>query len=143
MSPKVWSLGGDVVEVWKVKENPGLDPCFLQLRLSVFGQANEFPVFLHQDGALYTKTELNMDLKNLLSKFPALSSSDRETWSGHSFRAGLATLLTKLGFSEEQVKKWGRWRSVAYMAYAQDQTVRRKTRSELTNVFGRMLATLS
>ena len=98
---------------------------------------------IHQDGSLYTKSELNKDLKDLLAQFPALSGSGRESWSGHSFRAGLATLLTSLGFSEEQVKKWGRWHSAAYMLYAQDLTMRRKTRAELTSVFGKMLSSLN
>jgi hypothetical protein len=101
------------------------------------------PVFIHEDGSLYSNTELNQDLKSLLSKFPSLTNSSREHWSGHSFRAGLATLLTSLGFSEEKIKSWGRWRSMAYMAYAQDMTMRRKTRMELSSLFGRMLMTLN
>ena len=146
-SPKIWSQGGDIVEVWKVSENEDMDPVlavsrFLQFRNLAFGEANDKPVFLHQDGSLYTKAELNQDLRNLLAQYPALSRSGRESWSGHSFRAGLATLLTSLGFTEEQVKKWGRWHSAAYMLYAQDQSMRRKTRSELTEVFGKMLASL-
>lgn len=146
-SPKVWTEGGDVVEVWQVKENPYLDPvaallCFMKLRNAAFGQAKDKPVFLHEDGSLYCKSELNVDLKVLLAQFPPLSSSSRECWSAHSFRAGLATLLSNLGFSEEQIKKWGRWRSRAYQVYAQDMALRRSTRSELSTVFGQMLATI-
>ena len=100
------------MEVWRVSENEDMDPVlavsrFLQFRNIAFGEAKDKPVFLHQDGALYTKSEMNQDLKNLLSQYPALLASGRESWSGHSFRAGLATLLTSLGFSEEQVKKVG------------------------------------
>ena len=56
-SPKVWTEGGDVVEVWQVKENPYLDPvaallCFMKLRNAAFGQAKDKPVFLHEDGSL-------------------------------------------------------------------------------------------
>ena len=136
------------MEVGKVKENPDLDPvlavsCFMKFRSAEYGDSKENPVFIHKDGSLYTKSELNQDLKAIISQYPSLSRSGRESWSGHSFRSGLATLLTSLGFTEEQVKKWGRWHSIAYMAYAQDQTMRRKTRSELTNVFGKMLATLN
>ena len=146
-SPKVWTEGGDVVEVWSVTENPGLDPvaalsCFMELRDSTHGEALLAPLFLHEDGSLYHNTELNKDLRTLLDQFPSLSSSTRECWSAHSFRAGLATLLSSLGFSEEQIKSWGRWRSNAYRAYAQDQARRRKTRMELSSVFGKMLQTL-
>ena len=147
-SPKVWSEGGDVVEVWSIKENPSLDPvaalsCYMNFRSKTFGDAEDKPVFLHENGSLYVSTELNKDLKDLLSKFPSLTNSSREHWSAHSFRAGMATLLTSLGFSEEKIKSWGRWRSMAYMAYAQDMTMRRKTRMELTNVFQKMLMTLN
>ena len=146
-SPKIWSEGGDVIEVWSVTENPDLDPvaalsCFMKLRHSTHGEANLAPLFLHEDGSLYHHTELNKDLKNMLDQFPALSSSTRECWSAHSFRAGLATLLSNLGFRDEQIKSWGRWRSNAYRAYAQDQARRRETRMELSSVFGTMLQTL-
>lgn len=53
-SPKIWTQGGDVVEVWRVSENEDMDPVlavsrFLQLRSSAFGAAKDKPVFLHQD----------------------------------------------------------------------------------------------
>ena len=147
-SPKVYSEGGDVVEVWRVEENPNLDPvtalsCFFEHRLSTLGAAGDRPVFSHEDGSLYTKSELNSDLKFLLSQYPELSSSGRESWSGHSFRSGLSTLLTSLGFTQDQIKAWGRWRSSAYLVYCQDQSMRRKTRASLTTTFGRMLSTIS
>jgi len=146
-SPKIYSEGGDVVEVWSVTENTDLDPvaaltCFMKLRHSTHGEAKQIPLFLHEDGSLYHNTELNKDLKSLLDQFPSLSSSTRECWSAHSFRAGLATLLSNLGFSETKIKSWGRWRSSAYRAYAQDQAMRRNTRMELSSLFGLMLKTL-
>ena len=42
------------------------------------------------------------------------------SWTGHSFRAGLPTLLQSLGFSEEQIKAWGRWSSSVFQTYAKD-----------------------
>ena len=145
-NPKVWREGGDIIEVWCVKENGQLDPLlalkhFLSLRQSKLGPAEDCPVFLHQDGSQYTKSELNKDLKNLLATYPSLSSP-RDTYSGHSFRSGMATLLSSLGFSEDQIKSWGRWSSMAYMAYVQDQSRRRETRKQITQVFGTMLAKL-
>ena len=145
-SPKVWRLGGDVIEVWAVKENQQLDPIlalkhFLQLRSNSLGPAEDCPVFLHEDGSLYTKAELNKDIKELLSCYPSISSP-LDLWSGHSFRAGLATLLSSLGFSKEQIQKWGRWSSMAFQAYNQDQTKRREVRRELTKVYSQMLATI-
>ena len=145
-SPKVWKEGGDVVEVWSVEENPQLDPVialkhYMGLRSCLLGPAEEYPVFLHENGSLFTKAELNKDIKFLLSVYPDISST-RDLWSGHSFRAGISTLLTSLGFTEDQIKKWGRWSSMAYMAYVQDQTKRRQTRKQITGVFSLMLAAI-
>ena len=143
-SPKVWRHGGDVVEVWEVKENEDLDPVlalkqYLRLRSLALGPAEDCPVFLHEDGSQLTKAEMNKDIKQLLGQYPSISSP-RDMWSGHSFRAGISTLLTSLGFTEEQIKNWGRWSSSAYLAYVQDQSKRRDTRKQLTGVFGQMLA---
>jgi hypothetical protein len=145
-SPKVWRDGGDVVEVWEVKENEDLDPVlalkrYLRLRTEALGPAEDCPVFLHQDGSQFTKHEMNKDIKHLLDQYPSINSP-RDRWSGHSFRAGISTLLTSLGFKEEQIKNWGRWSSMAYLAYVQDQSKRRDTRKQLTEVFGRMLANI-
>lgn len=145
-SPKVWRHGGDVVEVWEVKENEDLDPVlalkqYLKLRSDALGPAEDCPVFLHQDGSQLTKAEMNKDLKQLLSQYPSIASP-RDMFSGHSFRAGLSTLLTSLGFTEEQIKNWGRWSSSSFLAYVQDQSKRRDTRKQLTEVFGLMLAGL-
>ena len=143
-TPKVWKHGGDIVEVWSVKENKELDPVlalnqYMKVRSQTLGPAGNCPVFLHRDGSQYTKAELNKDIKLLLAQYPTISSP-RDRWSGHSFRAGISTLLSSLGFKEEQIKNWGRWSSMAYTAYVQDQTQRRDTRKQITKVFGQMLA---
>lgn len=145
-SPKVWREGGDVVEVWEVKENEDLDPVlalkqYLKLRSQALGPAEDCPVFLHQDGSQFTKAEMNKDIKQLLGQYPSIASP-RDMFSGHSFRAGISTLLTSLGFTEEQIKNWGRWSSSAFLAYVQDQSKRRDTRKQFTEVFGLMLAEL-
>ena len=145
-NPKIWRMGGDIIEVWAVKENVQLDPVvalkhFLSLRQSNLGPAEDCPVFLHQDGSQYTKADLNNDIKQLLSTYPTLSSP-QDKYSGHSFRAGLATLLSSLGFTEDQIKNWGRWSSMSYRAYVQDQSKRRETRKQITNLFGVMLSKL-
>ena len=97
------------------------------------------PMFLHENGNIYTKIELNSDLASLLALFPSLESP-RDKWSGHSFRAGLATVLAKLGFSKEEIKSWGRWRSDAYLIYLKDQSHRRRVSSKLMNTFKQVLS---
>ena len=101
-SPKVLlDPAGSIVEVWKVEMRKDLDPItalltFLDLRKKVFGTAEALPVFLHENGAIFSKQELNNDLKNLLSIYPELST-ERDKWTGHSFRSGLSTILSVLG----------------------------------------------
>ena len=107
-SPKVnTSTTGVVVEVWGVKGRLDLDPVtalstFLKLRKDKFGEAEELPVFMHENGSLYSKQEMNRDLTDLLAFFPQLATS-RDKWSGHSFRSGLSTILSLLGFSKVNV----------------------------------------
>ena len=139
-SPKVATRMGDVVEVWSFEEKPELDPvvalkAYVDRRNSVFGHDYAGPAFILEDGQAYTKAEFNKDLKVLLDLYPELASSPRDSWSGHSFRAGLATMLQTLGFDEESIKSWGRWRSCAYLVYLKDLEARRATRARLTKTF--------
>ena len=146
-NPKVKSRMGDIVEVWCVEQCPELDPlavlkAFLEMRDQEFGSNDSLPVFVHKDGSNFTKAEMNADLKSLLSTYPELAESSRDKWSGHSFRAGLSTILQKLQFSSEKIKAWGRWRSSAYMLYLKDRAARRATRAELTDTYGRILSAM-
>ena len=93
---------GDVVEVWSVAELPDLDPImalkkFLQFRKDSLGDSPELPLFLHENGAIFTKQEMNCDLKDLLSVYPELNTS-LDKWTGHCFRSGLPTLLAIMGY---------------------------------------------
>ena len=63
---------GDTVEVWQVEQRPDLDPItalkvFMKLREGVFGKAEALPVFLHENGKLFSKAEFNQDLTKLLA----------------------------------------------------------------------------
>ena len=108
-SPKIWTNdNGIIVEVWQVDERPDLDPVqalktFIQHRSLVFGSAEELPVFLLENGSIYTHSNLNQDLSQLLSLYPELVNS-RDTFLGHSFRSGISTLLSVLGHSKEDIQ---------------------------------------
>ena len=121
-SPKInrESLG-DVVEVWRVPARQDLDPilalnAYMKRRQDRFTEAESSPLFLHENGSMYTKDELNKDLGILLSTYPQLNT-EKDYWSGQSFRSGLTTVLSVLGFSEEEIQSWGRWTSSAYKIY--------------------------
>ena len=109
--------------------NPCLDPflamqTFYEFRKRSFGDAEELPVFLCDNGAIYSHSQFNKDLANILSLYPQLETS-RDMWQGHSFRSGISTLLSLLGFDKEQIQKWGRWSSDAYLCYLKDDTAGR------------------
>ena len=77
---------------------------FLEFRHCNFGRSEALPLFIHEDGSNYSKDELNRDLKTMLEEFPELSTSNKDSWSGHSFRSGISTLLQTLGFSGEKIQ---------------------------------------
>ena len=130
---------GDVVEIWTIEGRADLDPvkklkAYIQRRHELFGDAESYPLFLHEDGRIYSKQELNKDLAFLLSHYPELQT-DRDSWTGHSFRSGLTTVLSNLGFSKEEIQSWGRWTSNAFKVYIKSQTQRRAVRSKLIETF--------
>ena len=96
-------------------------------------------MFLHENGQIYSKVEFNSDLSDLLAVYPELIN-DRDSFSGHSFRSGLSTILSVLGFSKEEIQNWGRWKSDAYLRYIKDQSQRRETRAKLKSTFASILS---
>ena len=72
------------------------------------------PVATLPDGAHYTGSDFNTNLKALLA--PYVDYSLHPVLS-HSFRAGLATAMSKAGFSDDLIRQTGRWRSNAFLCY--------------------------
>ena len=63
---------GDVVEVWKVETRKDLDlvrvlSAFMRNRRGKFGEAEGLPFFVHENGHIFSKQELNENLSMLLS----------------------------------------------------------------------------
>ncbi len=83
------------------------------------------PVFTWLSGAQITPRDMNKLLPDLLK--PLLGSSASQI-SGHSFRAGIPSLLAK--FPEEstsdEIMGWGRWKSSAYLSYTKLKSDQRK-----------------
>ena len=135
-----------MVEVWKVEKRKDLDPVrvlstFMRNRRGKFGEAENLPLFLHENGHIFSKRELNENLSMLLSHYPELSSN-RDKWSGQSFRAGISTVLSMLGFSKEDIQSWGRWHGDAYLRYIKDQSQRRNVQARLALTFKKMLSSI-
>ena len=108
-SPKVFSVQGDVVEIFEVKRS-ALDPVaalkyYCKLREEKNGHKNESPLFVGDDGKPFTRQKFNTLLHQLLDPFV---KDNKDSLSGHSFRSGLATLMEAAGVSQEDIKAWGR-----------------------------------
>ena len=74
----------------------------------------DLPAFLDEEGANFTGRRFNGFLRAFQAeKLPNIQGSI----SSHSFRAGLATMLGSLGFSDEDIKSTGRWSSRAFLEY--------------------------
>ena len=110
----------------------------MNFRERAFGSQEHLPLFLKENGNVFWKTEFKKDLGELLAIYPELST-ERDSWSGHSFRSGISTLLSVLGFSELEIKKWGRWSSDAYISYIKDLAHRKLVHARMKTTFRQML----
>ena len=72
------------------------------------------PVFRLQSGKLLTPSTFNKKLRVWLKDSLDFSKT---TISGHSFRAGLVSVLGTLGFDDKDLKSVGRWSSRAFQIY--------------------------
>ena len=80
------------------------------------------PAFLDESGTPLTGRKFNEFLKSFLSKHLNYKIGGI---SSHSFRAGVTSMVAKLGFSEEEMQALGRWSSSAYNAYIELPRTRR------------------
>mgnify|MGYP003891633467 CR=1 FL=1 len=80
------------------------------------------PFFSLSNGSPYSSPEFNSHLKLWLSKYinPSFGYI-----SGHSFRAGIPSILGSLGFSDSDIKLVGRWSSNAFQSYLKLPRTRR------------------
>jgi len=78
-----------------------------------------YPVFVWADSRPLTGRKLNNILKKLLK------NKVKGRFSTHSFRSGIPTIMGKLGHSEKEIKKVGRWSSRAFNAYVKGTRTQR------------------
>ena len=80
--------------------------------------------------------------EDLISHYSKEIQTDRNDWSGRSFRPGLPSVLQTAGFSDEEIKMWGRWSSNAFLLYTRDMTQRSKVQSQMVSAFDRVKKSL-
>ena len=59
------------------------------------------PLFREESGVCYTGAEFNADLKRLLGK---VIDYDKKKVLSHSFRAGMASMMARVGMSDFQIQ---------------------------------------
>ena len=122
--PKVPKKFGDIVEIWSTPQFPEVDPfkafsAFWKLRKGKNFHLSQ-PLFIRADGRAFTHTSFSSTLNALISHYSLELELSVNRWTGHSFRSGLPTLLQSAGFTEEDIKSWGRWASTVFQLYARD-----------------------
>ena len=85
-------------------------------------------------GDVLSAQHFNRCLQSLISHYSVELELSINSWTGHSFRASLPTLLQSLGFSEEQIKVWGRWSSSVFQIYAKDINKRMEVQQSILKV---------
>ena len=74
----------------------------------------DMPVFRKEDGSMLTPSQLNSTIQHLLKEEISYLEG---TIATHSFRSGVVTIMGRLGYSEDDIKRQGRWTSEAFRAY--------------------------
>ena len=85
-----------------------------------FCLVDSLPIFRRLDGLAYTGVAFNADLKALLK-----GTGQEGIITSHSLRAGLATEMGALGYSESDIMQIGRWHSSAYLHYVKNGRLQR------------------
>ena len=81
------------------------------------------PAFRGENGQSFTPKCFNSFLKKFEKKYLCLEKD--QSFSSHSFRAGVTTILASMGYSDEDIMAFGRWSSSAYQAYIKAPRTRR------------------
>ena len=123
-SPKEQKFGGGLmVEVFETRSDLCPISAFEKWRMtSKVAITKTKPAFRLEDGTLYTGKAFNADLKSLLQKH---LDYNKNKILAHSFRAGLATIMAKNGFTDNEIMRIGRWNSAAFLCYVKLNRVKR------------------
>ncbi len=117
-SPKSRNKYGEFVNIFPF---PGHNCCpFKALEhlsdISTNAIEKNLPVFMFDNRKLLTKQIFNSTVQNLLRKHLGEKAN---LIKGHSFRAGIPSLLARFPemVSDKHILGWGRWSSEAYLSY--------------------------
>lgn len=119
-SPKSRVKDGEFIDIFSFKGH-GVCPVkslivLRDLASSLSHEFLDFPVFIFLSGKGLTSRTLNFTLHSLLS---SRLGPKAEEVSGHSFRAGIPSVLARFPelSNSSDIKTWGRWKSDSYCLY--------------------------
>ena len=78
------------------------------------GRKENLPFATRSNGKIMTKRWFNATLKELLKN---AVDYEKNVVSSHSFRSGVATMMARAGYSDQDIKRQGRWKSDAFLSY--------------------------
>ena len=82
------------------------------------------PAFRESNGTCITAHQFNKSLKGLLS---VVINYNKKRFLSHSFRAAMASIMGSAGFSNDVIKRQGRWCSKAFFLYCKTVKAQRFT----------------
>ncbi len=139
-SPKSKNKLGDFVDIFEFE---GHNCCpvrafhvYRNLCLNKQMNSANLPVFRHENGKIFTKTQFNNMVDGLLNRRYANTGLKI---TRHSFRAGIPAALAKFPeiSSDNHIMGWGRWDSGAYLSYTRLKIDQKK------NIFKKIVSVLN
>jgi len=119
--PKSGRVEGEFVDIFQYSTDSRICPVRAMMKQKTRQKEmglgrEEDPVFAMAKESFLTKDWLNDILRSLLGD---LVDYNKDSISGHSFRAGLPSLIAKNPdlMSSQDIQGWGRWSSEAYQCY--------------------------
>jgi len=116
-APKSRTAGGEYIDIFQFN-NHNCCPVKALLKWKEISPHSKFnrPVFMFSNGTLLTPQKFNDTIRQLLcNKMGPICKNI----TGHSFRAGIPSILAKFPelANDEHIMGWGRWCSKAYLGY--------------------------
>ena len=102
----------ELIEIFPSNSNICAIAAFKKLEKVTRNLPKDKPCFSNKEGTPLTCRALNKFLKTFSAKH-----FKKGVISGHSMRAGLVSIFGQLGYSDSELKKFGRWSSRAFALY--------------------------
>ncbi len=106
--------------MWLGRTSAVLCPVAALLAFLAIRGNTDGPLFMLEDGSVFTKVDFVSRLRSSLSQI-GLESSE---YAGHSFRIGAATTAAECGMEDSTIKMLGRWASDAFQVYVKTPRVK-------------------